>query len=89
MAEHDETPEISETLIAPPKPPRKWSVWRLVKRVILVLSCVMLGLVLLGVIAQWTGLVDRYVAGRIKARLAQFGVKFEMGHFETSFGPAI
>ncbi len=81
MTEHDETPETTQP------PPRRWLSWRTFRRVLLASGGLLIGLVLLAVIAQWTGLVDRYVERSIKARLLQFGVKIEMGSFATSFGP--
>jgi translocation and assembly module TamB len=85
MTEHEETTETTETPAAPT--PRRWLSRRMFRRVALVLGCVLLGVILLAVAAQQTGLVDRYVERSIKARLLQFGVKIEMGSFGTSFGP--
>ena len=76
----DETPEA-----APPR--KRWRLRRLLWRGALLGGGLLVGVVILAVLAQWLGFVDRYVEGRIKARLAQFGVKIEMGSFATSFGP--
>ena len=44
-------------------------------------------LVLAVVIAYRLGYVDRYIANQIKGTLAQYGIRAEIGRFETRFGP--
>jgi translocation and assembly module TamB len=78
----DTPPE--ETAPAPPPKKKKRRWW---KRLLLGTGVGLLAVIALAVLAQWLGYVDRYVEGRIKRRLAQFGVRIEMGSFATSFGP--
>ncbi|MDT5120611.1 MAG: translocation and assembly module TamB [Acidobacteriota bacterium] len=44
-------------------------------------------LVLAVVIAYRLGYIDRYIANQIKGTLTQYGIRAEIGHFETKFGP--
>src|SRR5437763_10769740 len=44
-------------------------------------------LVLAIVIAYRLGYIDRYIANQIKGTLTQYGIRAEIGHFETKFGP--
>src|SRR3954469_9386344 len=44
-------------------------------------------LVLAVIIAYRLGYIDRYIANQIKGTLAQYGIRAEVGHFETKFGP--
>ncbi|HEX8845637.1 MAG TPA: translocation/assembly module TamB domain-containing protein [Pyrinomonadaceae bacterium] len=44
-------------------------------------------LVLTVIIAYRLGYIDRYIASQIKSTLAQYGIRAEIGHFETRFGP--
>src|SRR4051812_33886869 len=44
-------------------------------------------LVLAVIVAYRLGYIDRYIANQIKGTLAQYGIRAEIGHFETKFGP--
>ncbi|HYJ45218.1 MAG TPA: hypothetical protein VEV81_01300, partial [Pyrinomonadaceae bacterium] len=44
-------------------------------------------LVLAVIIAYRLGYIDRYIANQIKGTLSQYGIRAEIGHFETKFGP--
>lgn len=44
-------------------------------------------LVLAVIIAYRLGYIDRYIANQIKGTLAQYGIRAEIKHFETRFGP--
>lgn len=43
-------------------------------------------LVLTVVVAYRLGYIDRYIANQIKGTLFQYGIRAEIGHFETKFG---
>jgi translocation and assembly module TamB len=43
-------------------------------------------LVLVVIIAYRLGYIDRYIANQIKTTLTQYGIRAEIGHFETKFG---
>lgn len=44
-------------------------------------------LILAAIILYRIGYVDRYIANQIKTTLAQYGIRAEIKHFETKFGP--
>jgi translocation and assembly module TamB len=44
-------------------------------------------LVLAVILAYRLGYVDRYIADQLKTTLAQYGIRAEIKHFETKFGP--
>ncbi|HKR02556.1 MAG TPA: translocation/assembly module TamB domain-containing protein [Pyrinomonadaceae bacterium] len=44
-------------------------------------------LVLAIVIAYRLGYIDRYIANQVKSTLSQYGIRAEIKHFETRFGP--
>lgn len=44
-------------------------------------------LVLAVIIAYRLGYIDRYIANQVKGTLAQYGIRAEIKHFETRFGP--
>jgi translocation and assembly module TamB len=53
----------------------------------LAIVCIVVLAVLALIVAYRLGYIDRYIANQIKGTLAEYGIRAEIGHFETKFGP--
>lgn len=52
----------------------------------LAIVCVVVLLALAVIVAYRLGYIDRYIANQFKSTLAEYGIRAEIGHFETKFG---